>query len=61
MHDDPWTDEDVFWAAYRKGKSDGIDGVKYDAYMDNVAPEHEQTARTGYAEGYHDGNMRRAH
>lgn len=51
--------DSAFWAGYRKGKSDGIDGLKSAPVPpENVDSRWHADWRTGYAEGWHDGNIR---
>lgn len=50
----------VFWAGYRKGKSDALDGEKSNpAPPENIAHRWDIDYRIGYAEGYHDGGVLR--
>lgn len=53
-------DDRVFWAAYFRGKADGKAGRPYDAYDDTVPEQYGQDCRSGYAEGYYDGNTQTA-
>lgn len=52
--------DEVFWAAYAHGRDDGLAGRLSSIELQDVDERWHVDYRVGYAEGYHDGQIRAA-